>query len=120
MSVHCAACCGSSCCGRDSRGGNGEGGIVPAQSIRPPPPPFQIGGVVFLGHSGQPVADVLRYSTDTFAMTNDRSLLLQKSSGEGATASPELDALTNTLLWRHMAPTAPDTLTCYPFYEVDP
>ena len=28
--------------------------------------------------------------------------------------------LVNTLLWRHMAPTAPDTLPCYPFSDADP
>ena len=26
----------------------------------------------------------------------------------------------STLLWRHMAPTAPDHLPCFPFYEEDP
>lgn len=31
-----------------------------------------------------------------------------------------IDVLTNTLYWRHMAPTAPDTLSCYPFSELDP
>jgi hypothetical protein len=31
-----------------------------------------------------------------------------------------LDLLHNTLLWRHLAPTAPDTLPCYPFQESDP
>jgi hypothetical protein len=31
-----------------------------------------------------------------------------------------LDMLTNTLHWRHLAPTCPDTLACYPFYESDP
>lgn len=25
-----------------------------------------------------------------------------------------------TLRWQHCAPTAPDTLCCYPFYEKDP
>lgn len=25
-----------------------------------------------------------------------------------------------TLQWRHIAPTAPDTLTCYPFTDDDP
>ncbi len=31
-----------------------------------------------------------------------------------------LDMLEQTLQWRHMAPTAPDTLTCYPFATKDP
>lgn len=31
-----------------------------------------------------------------------------------------LDILVNTLYWRHMAPTAPDTLACHPFHEMDP
>jgi DNA polymerase II small subunit/DNA polymerase delta subunit B len=31
-----------------------------------------------------------------------------------------LDLLHNTLLWRHLAPTAPDTLSCYPFRDDDP
>lgn len=26
----------------------------------------------------------------------------------------------NTLSWGHLAPTAPDTLACYPFYDKDP
>ena len=38
--------------------------------------------------------------------------------GHGIVASLNpLDILHNCLLWRHMAPTAPDTLGCYPFYE---
>jgi len=31
-----------------------------------------------------------------------------------------LDMAKNTLKWRHMAPTAPDTLWCYPFRDEDP
>ena len=31
-----------------------------------------------------------------------------------------LDLLAKTLSWRHLAPTAPDTLTCYPFSDDDP
>ena len=37
-----------------------------------------------------------------------------------AASLSRLDILTNTLLWRHMAPTAPDTLPCYPFGDSDP
>ncbi|GJQ85442.1 hypothetical protein Trydic_g23867 [Trypoxylus dichotomus] len=31
-----------------------------------------------------------------------------------------IDALENCLKWNHMAPTAPDTLACYPYYDNDP
>jgi hypothetical protein len=31
-----------------------------------------------------------------------------------------LELLQKTLTWRHLAPTAPDTLTCYPFADDDP
>jgi len=53
-----------------------------------------------LGHSGQPVRDALRYMRP------------------GTSA---VDFLEWTLLkFRHLAPTAPDTLACYPFYDRDP
>ena len=52
-----------------------------------------------LGHAGQPLDDVLR------------------SSAPGTTA---LEALERTLQWSHIAPTAPDTLSCYPFHDCDP
>ncbi len=55
-------------------------------------------GVTFLGHSGQPVADALKY---------------------GRLESP-LKIMCETLRWRHIAPTAPDTLSCYPFSDMDP
>ena len=104
----------------------------------------QVGGVRVLGHSGQPVADVLRYSTTAHALSLGHSLadlgahaaaggeaaVAEETGGaaaaqaDGARAAPpvptEIDALVNTLAWRHLAPTAPDTLTCYPFYDVDP
>ena len=35
-------------------------------------------------------------------------------------AATEIGALANTLLWRHLAPTAPDTLACFPATEADP
>lgn len=52
----------------------------------------------FLGTSGQNVSDIQKYS-----------------SMDG-----HLDILENTLRLRHLAPTAPDTLGCYPFYLKDP
>lgn len=57
-----------------------------------------IDGLRVFGSSGQPVTDIMRYS-------------------EVETA---LDALESCLKWNHWAPTAPDTLGCFPFYEQDP
>uniref|UniRef100_A0A1A7Z0K6 DNA polymerase delta subunit 2 n=1 Tax=Iconisemion striatum TaxID=60296 RepID=A0A1A7Z0K6_9TELE len=57
-----------------------------------------IEGVRFLGTSGQNVCDIQRYSS----MDN------------------HLEILEETLRLRHLAPTAPDTLGCYPFYQKDP
>lgn len=31
-----------------------------------------------------------------------------------------LDALESCLQWNHIAPTAPDTLGCFPYYDKDP
>lgn len=75
-----------------------------------------------LGHSGQPVEDVLRYSSSCYGLPGPGLPLADIGSCAPASgaAPSELDALVNTLLWRHLAPTAPDTLTCYPFYDEDP
>ena len=56
----------------------------------------------FLGTSGQNVDDIARYTSPT-----------------EADAEP-LAILGNLLNWRHLAPTAPDTLALYPFTETDP
>uniref|UniRef100_A0A7N6A319 DNA polymerase delta subunit 2 n=2 Tax=Anabas testudineus TaxID=64144 RepID=A0A7N6A319_ANATE len=62
--------------------------------------PYQaaIDGVKFLGTSGQNVCDIQRYSS----------------------RDSHLEILEETLRLRHLAPTAPDTLGCYPFYQKDP
>ncbi|XP_056138752.1 DNA polymerase delta subunit 2 [Lampris incognitus] len=55
-------------------------------------------GVRFLGTSGQNISDIQKYSS----------------------MNSHLDILESTLRLRHLAPTAPDTLGCYPFYQRDP
>lgn len=62
--------------------------------------PYQadIDGVRFLGTSGQNVSDIQKYSS----------------------LDSHLEILEETLRLRHLAPTAPDTLGCYPFYLKDP
>jgi len=62
--------------------------------------PYQrnLGAVRILGHSGQPVKDILRCTE----------------------IGDALGALTMSLETLHMAPTAPDTLAMPPFVEIDP
>ncbi|KAH6629792.1 DNA polymerase alpha/epsilon subunit B-domain-containing protein [Boeremia exigua] len=57
-----------------------------------------IDGVRVLGTGGQTVADLLKYVDDVAA----------------------LDVMEMMLRWRCIAPTAPDTLWCYPFQDADP
>jgi len=78
---------------------------------------FRMGGAGsgcrFIGHAGQPVSDIL---TQT-----DLSSLLGPNEAN-AKESPKLclQALKKTLQWAHLAPTAPDTLPCYPLTAGDP
>lgn len=58
----------------------------------------EVDGVELFGHSGQPVDDIKKCTSFT----------------------KEIDILEQTLRWQHLAPTAPDTLACYPFYKRDP
>lgn len=62
------------------------------------PHEFEVDGVSILGTSGQNVDDVYKYSKQ-----EDR-----------------LDILQSLLSWGHLAPTAPDTLGCYPYSSDDP
>ena len=62
------------------------------------PHEFTLGGVRVLGTSGQNINDLWRYT--------------EIDSG--------LALMTATLLWGHLAPTAPDTLPCFPFLDGDP
>ncbi|XP_055596214.1 DNA polymerase delta subunit 2 [Uranotaenia lowii] len=73
---------------------------VPFKSFRGVPNPYgcEIAGRFVLGTAGQNVHDIFRYSK----------------------IEDPLQALKSTLVWSHLAPTAPDTLPCYPYYEHDP
>jgi len=55
-------------------------------------------GVLVMGTSGQNVEDIIKYST----------------------LDGSLDILERLLEWRHLAPTAPDTLACFPLAHEDP
>lgn len=62
------------------------------------PHQFELDGIRFLGTSGQNINDLNKYSH----------------------AEECLDFMERTLKWRHIAPTAPDTLGCYPYTDRDP
>ncbi|CAH2058411.1 unnamed protein product, partial [Thlaspi arvense] len=62
------------------------------------PHSFDVDNVRFLGTSGQNIDDLDKYSE----------------------AESKLDFVERTLRWRHLAPTAPNTLGCYPFTDRDP
>lgn len=62
------------------------------------PHQFELDELMFLGTSGQNVDDLEKYSE----------------------AKSKLDFMERTLSWRHLAPTAPNTLGCYPFTDKDP
>lgn len=70
----------------------------PTLSCSTNPYSFSVDGIKFLGTSGQPVQDMYKYS-----------------AGED-----RMEMLESTLKWGHMAPTAPDTLGCYPYKDTDP
>jgi len=67
-------------------------------SVRTNPYKFSMDGLCILGSSGQNVTDVLQYTS----------------------AADGLEALDIIARCRYLAPTAPDTLACYPFTTMDP
>ncbi|KAH0830487.1 DNA polymerase alpha/epsilon subunit B-domain-containing protein [Lanmaoa asiatica] len=82
-------------CGTDSEGSSSKGSSSPSSSISRPPVTRSV-----LVTSGQPVLDIFKYlPTPPFTLVSIAEL---------------------TLKWRHIAPTAPDTLWCHPYRERDP
>lgn len=59
-----------------------------------------IGGRVVAGSSGGPIVDIMRVA--------------------GLSEKSPLEWLERTLIWRHYAPTGPDTLSIHPFLDNDP
>ena len=64
----------------------------------PNPYQYEIEGRLILGTSGQNIDDIRKYST----------------------VEDPIEAMKNTLKWSHVAPTCPDTLPCYPYFDDDP
>ncbi|XP_061762792.1 DNA polymerase delta subunit 2 [Nerophis ophidion] len=72
--------------------------VYPTLKLSSNPYQATVDGVRFLGTSGQNVSNIMQYSS----------------------MNSHLEILEETLRLRHLAPTAPDTLGCYPFYMKDP
>lgn len=64
----------------------------------PNPYQFEIEDRRILGTSGQNIDNIRKFST----------------------VKDPLECMKNTLKWSHIAPTCPDTLPCYPYYNEDP
>ncbi|KIX00348.1 uncharacterized protein Z518_10487 [Rhinocladiella mackenziei CBS 650.93] len=64
-----------------------------------------VDGWRFMGNSGQPINDILNY--------------VDLGDPDGKDADGRLEIMASMLRWRCGAPTAPDTLWCYPFQEKD-
>lgn len=64
----------------------------------PNPYQFEIADRLILGTSGQNIDNIRKFST----------------------VEDPLECMKNTLKWSHIAPTCPDTLPCYPYYNEDP
>lgn len=73
---------------------------APSKNFRAVTNPYrlQLADRQIVGTSGQNVDDVMRFTRIT----------------------EPLEALRSCLKWSHLAPTAPDSLPCFPYYEKDP
>ena len=86
-----------------------------------------IGRRLFLGASGQILDDLKKYtasSTGFKAEKGEEQTPMDVDEQDGSSGvnggSWSLELMQQLLKWRHMAPTAPDTLPCYPFCDIDP
>ena len=79
---------------------------------------FNLDGYSIMGHSGQPVQDILR-QTRSIVLPNVTDIN-DESNERQQLALNTINALRKTILWGHLAPTAPDTLACHPFTDMDP
>jgi DNA polymerase delta subunit 2 len=103
-------------------GGKGGGGKKGTLVRATNPHDFDLGGVRFLGTSGQNVDDVLRWST--LGLENRDSKAEEEPSTKNRATLGDghrrCEALRSLLRWGHLAPTAPDTLAAFPFKSTDP
>ncbi|ORY87642.1 DNA polymerase alpha/epsilon subunit B-domain-containing protein [Protomyces lactucae-debilis] len=78
---------------------------------------LDMAGKMFLGCSGQTVDDIAHYiATDPV----DQDVMADSQAGDAYEDVDVLAIMESCLRWRHMAPTAPDTLWTYPYSDQDP
>lgn len=69
-----------------------------AFSSVPNPYQFEVEGRLVLGTAGQNIDDIRKFTT----------------------IDDPIECMKNSLKWSHIAPTCPDTLPCYPYFDEDP
>ena len=90
--------------------------------------PYQaeVGKILLLGSDGKNITDFRRYTSSFPSKENESKTTIKKEDNETSDKSEErsimspLEALEQTLMCNHLAPTAPDSLRCFPFYDKDP
>tara|TARA_B100001142_G_C14315341_1_gene648290 strand:- start:374 stop:1873 length:1500 start_codon:yes stop_codon:yes gene_type:complete len=82
------------------------------------PHEFDVGGVGFLGTSGQNISDLCKYTN--VRKGGGGEVEGEGEGGDAAAAEERLDLMESSLRWQHLAPSAPDTLACYPYKDRDP
>jgi DNA polymerase delta subunit 2 len=78
---------------------------------------LDLGGRLFLACSGQTVDDIAHYIATTPV---DQDVMADSQAGDAFDEVDTLAIMESCLRWRHMAPTAPDTLWTYPYADRDP
>eukprot|EP01106_Pelomyxa_sp_JSP_P007334 TRINITY_DN2207_c0_g1_i1.p1 TRINITY_DN2207_c0_g1~~TRINITY_DN2207_c0_g1_i1.p1 ORF type:complete len:210 (+),score=45.38 TRINITY_DN2207_c0_g1_i1:478-1107(+) len=81
----------------------------------------EVGGRIFIGSSGQMVDNIERLARlSPMSATEGSTPDTTTTAAATNTLVSRLAVLEHSLHWRHLAPTAPDTLGCYPFADDDP
>jgi DNA polymerase delta subunit 2 len=73
---------------------------------------YEINGLRILITSGENINDIMKY-----ILPNNK---IEEEISESVYTDSRLRIIEDSLLWQIIAPTAPDTLCCYPFDERDP
>ena len=79
------------------------------------PHDFSVGGCDFIGTSGQNIDNMRAYMDVRDTNSSEDGVKTNLVSG-----AESLDLMASSLRWQHVAPSAPDTLACYPYKDRDP